>query len=404
LPTDAPDTWSPPDSEDDYGDRIVHQATPVSQKVPELVIAEPADEEIDIPPRVYVVPRFIQRGVVTEIIGPAGQGKSQLFITWATALALGLPVGDFVPPYPMRVINLDVEDDITEQQKRVAATLRLFNREKPDLEGRLKLVCPSKEGLMLRLSIETRRITHTPALDELIALIGTFHPDIVFLNPLGELHDSDENDNSSLRRVVAELRVIAKLYDIAVVFAHHTPKSAATPGDQNAGRGAGSIGGVVRKAYTLFSMTKTEGELFGIAHPEFYFRLDGAKSNYDAKNATGWYERVIYDLDNGDAVAAAWPWQPPAGVVDPAMVDELVRVISVGCLGRPWSARLGKYDRSISQAMETIGIAGVEAQRKLLDAVRKAGVEEHGWRKANRALADGLRCPDGSPSADWVER
>jgi RecA-family ATPase len=96
---------------------------------PELLIGEAADDEKDIPRRVYVVPGYIQRGVVTEVIGPGGHGKSALFLAWAVALALGLPFGGFTPLRPMRVCTLDAEDDIPEQQRRVAAMLRMFGME-----------------------------------------------------------------------------------------------------------------------------------------------------------------------------------------------------------------------------------------------------------------------------------
>lgn len=389
------------DSEEDYG-YAPTQSESDRNKPPELEVADPALIEADILPRVYIVPKYIQRGVVTQIVGPGGVGKSQLFITWAVALALGEPVGDFVPPRPMRVINLDVEDTISEQQKHVAATLRLFQRDPAELHGQLKLVCPTKAGRMLRLNHDTKHVYHTPALDELINLIETGKPDILFLNPLSELHDAEENDNSSIRHIISELRVIAVAYDLAVVIAHHVSKGPARPGDADSGRGASAVVGVVRKSYTLFGMTKEEAALHGIHRPEFYFRLDGAKANNDERNPVKWFERKIFELDNGDIVAAAWPWQPIRAVLDPVVIEKLMEVIGCGKIGKPWSARLGKYERSIAFAMSELGIKDHNTQEQLLEAVFKLGVTEQGWRRANRSLSEGLRHPDGGPAVDWA--
>jgi hypothetical protein len=71
---------------------------------PALLIGEAAEDETSIPRRVYVVPGYIPRGVVLELIGPASAGKSQLLIAWGVALALGRPLGGFKSERPMRVM------------------------------------------------------------------------------------------------------------------------------------------------------------------------------------------------------------------------------------------------------------------------------------------------------------
>ena len=81
---------------------------------------------------------------------------------------------------------------------------------------------------------------------------------MLILDPLSELHDAQENDNTALRHIVAELRVIARTRNIGILLLHHTPKGVPRPGDQDAGRGASAISGVVRKSYTLYEMTKEE--------------------------------------------------------------------------------------------------------------------------------------------------
>jgi hypothetical protein len=370
----------------------------------ELLIGEPAENEEDIPPRNYVVTGYIQRGALTEIVGPGGHGKSQLLIAWAVALALGLPFGGFEPSRPMRVLTLDVEDDIPEQQRRCAAMLRHFGRCRADLGGRLKLLNPYRAGLMVTLDPATGRVGHTRLLGELLDLIDTFKPDLVMLNPLGELHDAtEENNNAALRRVTAELRVIAKAKHIGILLAHHTRKGNPEHGNPDAGRGASSVSGVVRKSFTLYGMTEGEAASWKITRPDLHFRLDGAKANYDAKNPTEWFERVPIVLGNGDTVPLLEPWTPPADAITDELITNLLAIIKTGDGGQPWSKRIGKYDRSISRPMEHLGIASRNGQEKALMALIAKGVAECSFKKPNSATALGLRHPDGSPIVRWLE-
>jgi len=390
-----------PASGDPVSDDGLEELARRRAEVRELLIGEPADNEADIPRRVYVVPSYIQRGVVTEVVGLGGHGKSQLFLAWAVALALVFPFGGFIPPRPMRVCALDVEDDIPEQQRRVAAMLRMLGSKKADLGGRLKLLNPARAGLIVTLDPDKVKLRHTPLLGEVLAAIAAFKPDLLMLNPLGELHDAEENDNAALRHVVAELRVIAKTKDIGMLLAHHTRKGTPEHGNPDAGRGASSISGVVRKSYTLYAMTDAEAAAWKISRPDMYFRLDGAKANHDARNPTEWFERIPIELDNGDMVAGVTPWTPPHEAVTDDLVGTLLVIVGAGDNGQPWNRRLGKYDRSISRPMERLGIASRDGQHKLLDALFIAGVTECAFAKADRVRAMGLRHPDGGPEVVW---
>ena len=369
----------------------------------ELAVGFPAENEADIPQRAYVVPGYIPRGVVTELIGPGSAGKSQLTIAWGVATALGRRFGSFTPDRPMRVALFNVEDDIPEQQRRIAAALRMFGAKASDLGGRLRLLSPTGIGMLLTLDPETRRLMHTPLMDELVTMLDGFKPDLVVLDPLIELHDAQENDNTALRRIVAELRIVARTRDIGLLLLHHTPKGEPRPGNQDAGRGASAVGGVVRKSFTLFEMTEAEAAAWQLPRPAAYFRLDGAKANHDAKNGTEWFERVLIDLDNGEVTAAARPWDPPSETIMDDRITDLLALVANGDRGQPWAKQLGNYDRSFAKALSGIGIGSKRAQATALEALFAAGCVEAGWKRKNRAKAMGLRHPDGRPAVDWIE-
>lgn len=369
-----------------------------------LVIGAPAADERAIPKRDYVVPGYILRCVVTELLGPGGNGKSLLFLAWAIALALGLPFGDFVPPGPMRVATLDVEDDIEEQQRRCAAILRTFGRTEADLKDRLLLMTPAGQGTLLQFA--GGRVAKRSALAQrLDRAIDTFKPDVLMLNPLAELHDGEENDNIIVRTVVSELRTMAREKQLAVLIGHHTHKGVADPGNPDAGRGASARGGAVRKGFTLYKMSKDEAAKLNIKYPGSYFRLDGAKSNYDALNGTSWFEIVLHELDNGEVAPAPWPWTPPQEVITSELIADLIALVAVGHEdGEPWSPQIGQYKRSFSRICEKMGIKTPQGQKDALAAVLRAGVREETYTRSNRVPAKGLRHPDGRPEADWNDR
>jgi AAA domain/Primase C terminal 2 (PriCT-2)/Bifunctional DNA primase/polymerase, N-terminal len=369
----------------------------------ELLCRPPTISETAIPRRIYIVPGYIQRSVVTEIVGPGGHGKSLLFLAWAVALALGEPFGRFTPSHPMRVATLDVEDDLDEQDRRVHAILRMFNKRVEDLSDRLLLMNPARTGMLLTIHPETRKLRRTQLMAEILAARSDHGSDLLMLNPLGELHDAEENDNGALRHVVGELRVVAKTEDIGLLIGHHTRKGAPEHGNADAGRGASSVSGVIRKGFTLYEMTPAEGAGWKLSDHRIFFRLDGAKANYDAKNATEWFERRPYQLDNEDHAVAPHPWAPPHEAVTDTVISDLMATVAAGDNGQPWSKRLGKYGRSIGRAMEKLGIASKPGQEKALDLLLAAGCTECTFMKPNRSPATGLRHPDGGPACRWVE-
>jgi len=137
--------------------------------------------------------------------------------------------------------------------------------------------------------------------------------DLLVCDPLAELHDSEENDNTAMRQVVAAFRSLAQRLDMAVLILHHDRKGTSTPGDMDRVRGASSISGAVRVMLTLTTMTAEEAGTFGIQAEErrSYLRIDSAKSNYAPAQEAEWYKLTAIEIENGEIIAAALPWTPP---------------------------------------------------------------------------------------------
>ena len=176
-------------------------------------------------------------------------------------------------------------------------------------------------------------------MDTLHTLISMKRPVMLIVDPLAELHNCEENDNTALRAIIAKFREMAVEFEMAVVVLHHTRKGAGqSPGDPDAARGASAIIGAVRVAVTVTTTSEDDAKAFGLStdleQRSFYVRMDDAKSNYAPLRSAQWFEKVAYELTNGDIVAAAVPWKPPeekiASLNDLSVRPRTFRVVRVG--------------------------------------------------------------------------
>lgn len=291
--------------------------------------------ECDIPARPWIAPGYLIRGAVTVLSGPGSAGKSSLVVGWSIALALAKRWHRFVPVAPMRVFNYNTEDDNTEQHRRMSATLRQFDATPRDLGNKVVRIGPNGTGTLLRRDPISGRLGFTAAMRALETLLEEQRPDVLILDPLVELHDAEENDNTALRAVMAKFRQLAIQYNLALVLIHHARKgSGSAAGDPDSLRGASSIVGAARVVLTVLTMDEEQAGKLGINPKDRarYFRVDGAKSNYAPLHEAEWFERVEYELDNGERVAAAVPWQPPSafGDLTAAMLNQVLDQIGAG--------------------------------------------------------------------------
>lgn len=294
------------------------------RQAPVLWVEDEAWDEAAIPRRPWVVPGYFMRGAVTVISGPGSAGKSMLMVAFTIALALGRRFSRFVPSHAGKTLLYNVEDDASEQRRRFSATLRQFRASSADVAGHVVRVGPMGVGTLLRVDPITKRLSPTAAMAQLEDMIAEQRPDLVVLDPLVELHDSEENDNTAVRAVMARLRSLAATYQCAVCVLHHARKGAAgTAGDPDSLRGASAIVGAARVVITVLTMDEKEAEKLGIPEEQrrSYFRVDGAKSNYAVIEDAEWFQREAYELANGETVAAAVPWSPPSPMREVPIAD-----------------------------------------------------------------------------------
>ena len=368
-------------------------------------------DERTIPRRPWIVPGYALRGAVTLIAGPPSAMKSSTALGWAVSVALNREYGRFRPAISGPVFIYNVEDDRNEQRRRLSATLRQFGKNPVTLKDKLYRMGPSTIGTLLERA-EDGKVRFTVAMDKLHELLTTFRPVMLIVDPLAELHNCEENDNTALRAVIAKFRELAVEFDMAVVVLHHTRKGAGqSAGDPDAARGASAIIGAVRVAVILTTMSEDGAKAFGLPSDleqrSYYVRMDDAKSNYAPLRSAQWFEKTAYDLDNGDIVAAAVPWKPPEEkVASRADLDALAIAIERGASGgEPWSPKLSKEPRSVRHLLEQHGFVGSNAQNAAMRRVEaEHGVTAGKFRRSggNGAPASGLHI-DMKPAAKWIE-
>ena len=154
----------------------------------------------------------------------------------------------------------------------------------------------------------------------------------LLVDPLAEMHSVNENDNAAMRVVGSEFRRIAQETNCAVCLVHHSRKLPAGSaeghqGSLDSGRGASVIGGMVRYALTIYSMTEQEAVKFAIdeADRPAYIRVDDAKANLGMLSGSPtWFKKVGVELPNADGLKPG----DTVGVLEHKNADQMHAITS----------------------------------------------------------------------------
>ena len=282
--------------------------------------------EADIPTRPWVIPGVMLSGYTHMLAAPGGSGKSLFTLQIAIALAMGEPWGSFVPRRKAKTLVINVEDDLNEQRRRLAAAQRVMGPEKDALRGMVHLVRDTDNIIVAGFDENRRTMVAKPIVPVLVDYIRRHEIDVLIVDPFTETVVGDETDNSEVKWAMRIWRdEIAKATGCVVYLVHHTTKYASNgAGDANVVRGAGAIVNSTRISATLMPMTEDEAGAIGIdaAERNLYVRYDDAKANQSLKSGRArWFRKESVTLHNGDdespadEVGALIPWSPP-GMLD----------------------------------------------------------------------------------------
>jgi hypothetical protein len=154
--------------------------------------------------------------------------KTWLALDLAVSVASGTPaLGRFSVRERGPVLFYGAEDQAVHLRLRIEAIAAARGLGLIGLELGL-ILCPS-----LRLDQERDRA-------RLAATLAHHRPRLLILDPLVRLHRIDENSANEMAALLAELRVLQRRYQLALVLVHHLRKQSG-PADGQALRGSGDL-------------------------------------------------------------------------------------------------------------------------------------------------------------------
>ncbi len=303
-----------------------------------------------IEPRDWLYKRIFIRRYVTGTFAPGAAAKTQISLYDLVTMACGFDLATREPLRrgALRVWYINVEDDLEEIERRLAAICLHYSITDAELGGRL-FVDTDREGRYL--VAETTRdgvIVRRAVVDAILAQIAGRGIDLFLVDPLVGLHAVSENSNPEMNRVIAQLRRVAEEGACGVHVIHHVRKG--TDGDEVSvedGRGASAIKDACRAVRTLTPMSEREAADFGVPleRRRFYvWANNSGKPNLAPPvTARDWYFLEDVGLGNArhdrdeDRIGVPTPWKPPSPF-DGVTLDDCRRLwAAIGAVSEPLS-------------------------------------------------------------------
>lgn len=320
-----------------------------------------------LPSRHWLLGRALIRGHLTVLVAPAGVGKSTHGIARAIALATGQEITGESVHEQARVWVYNIEDDLIELKRRLAAALQHYMIGFDEVKGRVALNSGADQPLLMARLDKHGTVVRQPDVKSCIAHIKRETIGLFVVDPFVETHEVNENSNEHIKAVAVMYREIAREANCAVLLVHHTSKppqgtSDSHAGNMNTARGASALVGVARVVQTLFSMSEADAERLGVGTDErhLYLRLDDAKANLGLiSGSAAWYRRHSVTIANGDEVGVLVPHEFAAGTVPDITPDKTRQIFEEierrWGEGEPFSSRPNS-DRHILPWLEKQGL------------------------------------------------
>lgn len=263
------------------------QPQPEGWTAPQLTSYGAEFDPAQIPLRRWLLGYRRSVGEVTIDAGPPGVNKSTLMLTDAVAIATGRQILNDQVHETGGVIYLAGEDARRDVEARLAGILEFYQIAPAELAGRLRVVYLAEiDPITYTLAQMVEDVT---ALN--IQMLGWLRdlPDTiaVFIDPLMAWHRLMENSNEAVQILSTSLRAIAVQGKRHVGIDHHVTKITMADPEGHVGnlasvRGAGSLIGYTRWAFTVAKLNGETAAAHGIAEDERprYRRLDALKTSY----------------------------------------------------------------------------------------------------------------------------
>jgi hypothetical protein len=274
-----------------------------------------------VPPRQWLYGTKLIRDFCTLLVSPGGVGKTAFTVGLSVSCQMGRQILADKPHKPMNVWGFYLEEPKEEIQRRMKAARMVYQPSISDpAPGRLMVSSGRDQQLLVAKSIGKDEFVVTPDVANLEKHILENNVDILIIDPFVKTHTIEENNNVLIEKVVTIFNELAGRTHCSILLVHHTRKGAQA-GEAESSRGASSIVGNVRAAFTLAPMSSEDAKELGVSGDEkrFLIRLDDAKANMAPKSEKAeWIKLLSQNLGNateeypsGDNVQVVSSWLPP---------------------------------------------------------------------------------------------
>jgi hypothetical protein len=169
------------------------------------------------PEPTWVVKDLLPQGALTLFSGREKSGKSLLMADMAACVSQGAPFLQHAST-PGTVILVPAEENLRDIQDRL-------NRRLQDDTDVPLLVLPVNDLEQGRLDL-----ANPACISKIRAMVSTYQPSLLILDPLRELHDLAENEADAMGPLLRPLRKMAHELNVAVMLTHHMSKSGSSRG------------------------------------------------------------------------------------------------------------------------------------------------------------------------------
>src|SRR5690606_24020520 len=138
-------------------------------------------------------------GYTHMLVAPGGSGKSLFTLQLAIMLATGETWGEWQPRKPCRTLVINVEDDLDEQRRRLAAARRIMGKDALALRGMIDIAEDPESIIVARADPNRKTVVTTPIVGALRAYIEEHNIGTLIVDPFAETFEGDENSNSEVK-------------------------------------------------------------------------------------------------------------------------------------------------------------------------------------------------------------
>lgn len=255
------------------------------------------------PPIPWIMHKLLVRQRISLVIAPGGYNKTSLLLLAAVSCVTGHPYlgEEFEVRERCRVWFHNTEDPIDELHRRMAAIMQHYSIPSHKIDD---LFISSGVETPLIFATENGRTleVNQACIDYVIDVLRTERISLFAVDPFVSSHETDENNNQRMNRIMRILSYIAAKTNVAILVAHHSRKGISgdnEDGAQDFSRGASAIVDAARFAYAL--LPATAGGPWPAAERHRYLRLITAKANLLPPAREGyWFRRIGVPLPCGD--------------------------------------------------------------------------------------------------------